>query len=37
VSAGQGARNMDELVAHYEKINGDAEEKKAMTLSEKKM
>jgi len=27
---------MDQLVAHYEKLNSDEEEKKAKALSEKK-
>lgn len=29
VSAGQGAANMDKLVAHYDQLNKDAEAKKA--------
>jgi hypothetical protein len=36
VSAGQGPRNMDVVVAHYEKLNADAEEKKANALADKK-
>jgi hypothetical protein len=36
VSAGQGARDMDAVVAHYEKLNADAEEKKLKALEEKK-
>ena len=35
VSAGQGPRNMDQLVSHYEKKNADAEEKKAKALETK--
>ena len=35
VSAGQGPRNMDSVVAHYEKLNADAEEKKAKALAAK--
>jgi hypothetical protein len=35
VSAGQGARNMDELVAHYEKQNAEREEKRIKALEEK--
>ncbi|KAI9048163.1 hypothetical protein LZ554_007958 [Drepanopeziza brunnea f. sp. 'monogermtubi'] len=35
VSAGQGPRNMDALVAHYEKQNSDAEEKKVKALAAK--
>ncbi|KAK0119974.1 hypothetical protein ONS95_011398 [Cadophora gregata] len=35
VSAGQGPRNMDQLVAHYEKQNADAEEKKSKALESK--
>jgi hypothetical protein len=35
VSAGQGPRNMDKLVAHYEKLNAEAEEKKQKALVEK--
>jgi hypothetical protein len=34
VSAGHGARNMDELVAHYEKLNADAEAKKVEAVKE---
>ncbi len=33
VSAGQGPRNMDQLVAHYEKKNADAEEQKIKALA----
>ncbi|CZT45632.1 related to NADH dehydrogenase 17.8K chain [Rhynchosporium secalis] len=33
VVAGQGARNMDQLVAHYEKKNADMEEKKVKALA----
>ncbi|KAG0647960.1 hypothetical protein D0Z07_5803 [Hyphodiscus hymeniophilus] len=36
VSAGQRARNMDELVAHYEKKNAGIEEKRAKASEEKK-
>ena len=32
VSAGQGARNMDQLLAHYEKENAENEEKKLERL-----
>ncbi|KAE8444675.1 hypothetical protein EG329_014332 [Mollisiaceae sp. DMI_Dod_QoI] len=32
VSAGQGPRNIDQLVAHYEKKNADEEERKAKAL-----
>ncbi|PBP26234.1 NADH-ubiquinone oxidoreductase 17.8 kDa subunit [Diplocarpon rosae] len=35
VSAGQGPRNMDALVAHYEKKNADAEEAKVKALAAK--
>jgi hypothetical protein len=35
VSAGQGARGMDELVAHYEKKNAETEEKRAKALEKK--
>ncbi|PVH87597.1 hypothetical protein DL98DRAFT_479720 [Cadophora sp. DSE1049] len=35
VSAGQGPRNMDQLVAHYGKKNEDAEEEKAKALASK--
>jgi hypothetical protein len=35
VVAGQGPRNMDQLVAHYEKVNADEETKKAEALSKK--
>ncbi|KUJ11128.1 NADH-ubiquinone oxidoreductase 17.8 kDa subunit [Mollisia scopiformis] len=35
VSAGQGPRNMDQLVAHYEKLNSDEEERKGRALAEK--
>jgi hypothetical protein len=33
--AGQGPRNMDQLVAHYEKLNADVEEKKVKALEKK--
>lgn len=36
MSAGQGARNMDELVAHYEKQNSVAEKKRDEASEEKK-
>jgi hypothetical protein len=36
VVAGQGARNMDQLVAHYDKLNADEEAKKAEALSREK-
>ncbi|KAH8751776.1 NADH-ubiquinone oxidoreductase 17.8 kDa subunit [Hyaloscypha finlandica] len=36
VVAGQGARNMDQLVAHYDKLNADEEAKKAAALSREK-
>jgi hypothetical protein len=36
VPAGHGARNMDQLVAHYEKKNADEEERKAKLLAEKR-
>jgi hypothetical protein len=36
VSAGQGARNLDELVAHYEKQNAEREENRTKALEEKK-
>lgn len=36
VSAGQGPRNMDAVVAHYEKQNAEAEEKKIKALEERK-
>lgn len=36
VSAGQGPRNMESVVAHYEKLNADAEEKKVKALEGKK-
>lgn len=32
VVAGQGPRNMDQLVAHYDKLNADEETKKAEAL-----
>jgi len=32
VVAGQGGGNIDQLVAHYDKLNSDAEEKKAAAL-----
>lgn len=35
VVAGQGPRNMDQLVAHYDKLNADEEAKKMATLSKK--
>lgn len=35
VVAGQGPRNMDQLVAHYEKLNAYGEEKKTKALAEK--
>ncbi len=35
VSAGQGPRNMDQLVAHYDKLNAEEEVKKAEALSKK--
>jgi len=35
VVAGQGPRNIDQLVAHYEKLNADEEEKKALALASK--
>ncbi|PSS25181.1 hypothetical protein M430DRAFT_55983 [Amorphotheca resinae ATCC 22711] len=35
VQAGQGARNMESLVAHYEQLNAEAEAKKAKALAEK--
>ena len=35
VPAGQGGINLDKLVAHYQKINSDAEEKKAVALAAK--
>ncbi|TAQ83350.1 hypothetical protein B7494_g8326 [Chlorociboria aeruginascens] len=35
VIAGHGARNMDHLVEHYQKINRDEEERKLKALSEK--
>jgi hypothetical protein len=34
VSAGQGARNLHELVAHYEKQNAESEEKKTKATEE---
>jgi hypothetical protein len=33
--AGQGPRNTDELVAHYEKANAEVAEKRAKALAEK--
>jgi hypothetical protein len=33
--AGQGPRNIDQLVAHYEKLNADEEEKKVRPLEKK--
>jgi hypothetical protein len=35
IPAGQGSANLDKLVAHYQKINSEAEEKKVATLSAK--
>ena len=35
VPAGQGGINLDKVVAHYEKINADAEEKRAAALAAK--
>jgi len=35
VTAGQGGINLDKVVAHYQKINSDAEEKKAAALAAK--
>ena len=35
VSAGQGARGMDELVAHYEKKNAETEHKSVEALEKK--
>jgi hypothetical protein len=35
VPAGQGGINLDKVVAHYQKINSDAEEKKAAALAAK--
>lgn len=35
VSAGQGPRNMDQLVAHYEKLNVENEEKKSKKIAAK--
>lgn len=35
VVAGQGPRNMDQLVAHYDKLNADEEAKKVAALSKK--
>lgn len=35
VVAGQGPRNMDQLVAHYDKLNADEEVKKVAALSKK--
>ncbi len=35
VSAGQGGANLEKLVAHYEKLNADAEEIKLKALAEK--
>jgi hypothetical protein len=35
VVAGQGPRNMDQLVAHYDKLNADEEARKAEALSKK--
>lgn len=36
VSAGQGPRSMEVLVAHYEKLNADEEERKVEALAAKK-
>jgi len=36
VVAGQGPRNMDQLVAHYDKLNADEEARKAEVFSKKK-
>lgn len=35
IVAGQQPRNMDQLVAHYEKLNSDEEERKVKALAEK--
>ncbi|RKF65222.1 NADH-ubiquinone oxidoreductase 17.8 kDa subunit, mitochondrial [Golovinomyces cichoracearum] len=35
VVAGQGPRNMDQLVAHYSKVNADEEERKLRVLKNK--
>ncbi len=35
VPAGQGGINLDKVVAHYQKINFDAEEKRAAALAAK--
>jgi hypothetical protein len=35
VVAGQGSRNINQLVAHYEKLNANEEEKKAQSLASK--
>lgn len=35
ITAGQGPRNMDQLVAHYEKENAENEEKKVQKTSER--
>jgi hypothetical protein len=35
VSAGQGARNVDEVVAHYKKTNAEAAEKIVKKQAEK--
>lgn len=35
VVAGQGGINLEKVVAHYHKINSDAEEKKAAALAAK--
>jgi hypothetical protein len=35
VPAGQGGINLEKVVAHYQKINSEAEEKKAAALAAK--
>lgn len=35
VVAGNGGANLDKLVAHYEKLNADDEDRKATALAEK--
>lgn len=35
ISAGSGARDIETLVAHYEKANADVNEKRAKKLAEK--
>lgn len=37
VPAGQGGINLEKVVAHYQKINSEAEEKKAAALAAKEM